>query len=83
MPTITRLKQHRQRALMTQRDLAERAGVTVQTLVRLEHGRTKPHLSTVKRLADALEIDADQLWDATPEWECEALTGDRTAAHSA
>ena len=50
---------------LSQKDLAARAGVTVDTISRLETGRgTRPYPSTRKKIADALGAaiaDVDEL----------------------
>lgn len=48
----------RQRALLTQEQLAERAGLNVRTIRRLENGRLKrPRSASVRMLVDALDLD--------------------------
>lgn len=47
----------RRRALFTIRELSELAGVSKQTIVDLEHGRTDPQLRTIKLLSQALNVD--------------------------
>ncbi|MFF2374967.1 helix-turn-helix domain-containing protein [Streptomyces xiamenensis] len=50
----------RQRSGMTQEQLAERSGVSVSTIRRLENGRSADHrLGTVNLLADALEAEPE------------------------
>ena len=46
---------------LSQRDLAERAGVVYPLVARLELGQTDPRLSTLHRLAEALGIDVVDL----------------------
>jgi DNA-binding XRE family transcriptional regulator len=47
---------HRRRAAgLRQSDLAKRAGVRVETLSRLEHGKHSPNVATVEKLVRALE----------------------------
>ncbi len=64
-----RLKEWRERRLLTQRELAERVGVTPGTINRIERGVHRPQLSTVRKLAEALGVHADDLveWEARPE----------------
>jgi tetratricopeptide (TPR) repeat protein/transcriptional regulator with XRE-family HTH domain len=51
------LRAHRLGALLTQEQLAERAGVSPRTIRELEHGRVrKPRLDSVRLLADALGL---------------------------
>jgi transcriptional regulator with XRE-family HTH domain len=51
------LKALRQRAGLSQRELAERIGTTQSAIARLEKGETEPKFCTVERLADALNRD--------------------------
>ena len=53
----------RMRKLLTQRELAAKAGVTQATVALLERGRTKARISTVRKLAAALAVDAAELVD--------------------
>jgi predicted ATPase/transcriptional regulator with XRE-family HTH domain len=65
-----RLRRLRERAGLTQEELAERAGLTVHAVSALERGtRTRPYPHTVRSLAAALEITAaqqDELVAAVP-----------------
>ena len=56
----TRLKQLRERHILTQKELGERAGVPVVTISRIETAWRgfRPYPSTVRKLADALGVDA-------------------------
>lgn len=49
-----RLLQRRQEVGLTQKDLARRAGVRVETLNRIEKGRTTPDFRTVRKLVNAM-----------------------------
>jgi transcriptional regulator with XRE-family HTH domain len=52
-----RLRAHRMRRFMSQAELAKRAGLTAQTVMRLERGDvTHPLARTVRQLAEALGI---------------------------
>lgn len=54
---LSRLRELRLQATMSQADLAERAGVARTTIVRLETGSPKPiHPSTIRKLAEALNV---------------------------
>jgi len=46
----------RRRQALTEREVAERVGVSRQTVVNWEHGKTLPPLTMVRPLADVLEI---------------------------
>jgi transcriptional regulator with XRE-family HTH domain len=56
-----RLKNLRTRRALTQRELAERAGISTNALNRLELDKAEPHMSTLRKLARALEIDPTEL----------------------
>jgi len=49
-----RLLQRRQDAGLTQKDLAKLAGVRVETLNRIENGRTTPDFRTIRKLVIAI-----------------------------
>ncbi|OGC01502.1 MAG: hypothetical protein A3G35_01335 [candidate division NC10 bacterium RIFCSPLOWO2_12_FULL_66_18] len=51
---------------MSQRALAERAGVGYVLVARLELGQTDPRLSTLRRLAEALNITVGELVEGAP-----------------
>jgi transcriptional regulator with XRE-family HTH domain len=56
-----RLRDLRKRALMSQRELAKRSGVGVTTIVRIERNQVEPHGATIRKLAEALEVDPAEL----------------------
>jgi transcriptional regulator with XRE-family HTH domain len=51
-----RVRLLRRRRGWTQRELAERAGVTHTTIVRLERGGSDPNISTIRKVAEALGV---------------------------
>ena len=55
------LKRERVRALLTQQELAERAGVGYPTISRIENDHAEPHFRTIRKLAKALGIDPAEL----------------------
>ena len=55
------LKQLRTARGLTQAEVAQRLGVTRQTISSYESGRTMPDLETLKRLTDILGCDLEQL----------------------
>jgi transcriptional regulator with XRE-family HTH domain len=57
---IPNLKALRQRALLTQRELAEKSGVTMVTIARAETGHDV-QFSTVKKLGEALGVNPREL----------------------
>src|SRR5690348_458504 len=55
------LKQYRLWAGLSQRGLAEKAGISDRQLLKLERGRTETaHISTARLLADALDLTGDR-----------------------
>jgi transcriptional regulator with XRE-family HTH domain len=61
-PLKERLKEERRRAALTQGELAEKAGVGINTIVRIETGEiTDPRVSTLRKLARALDLEARDL----------------------
>ena len=56
-----RLRQLREERALRQEDLAELAGVGKNTINRLERNKTEPHMTTVRKLAAALEVDPAEL----------------------
>lgn len=62
MLTVVRTLRKRRRMLeLSQRELAARAGIGEKHLGEIERGLRDPHLSTVIRLVDALELHPDEL----------------------
>ncbi len=55
------MKRERERALLTQQELAERAGIGLTTLNRIENDHAEPHFRTIRKIARALGIDAANL----------------------
>ncbi len=55
------VKRARKRALLTQGELAEKAGIGQTTLNRIEKGHTGPHFRTIRKIAKALGVDAKEL----------------------
>ncbi len=64
-PALPHLRAWRVYALLSQKQLADRAGVGVATIIRLERGEHANYL-TVQRLANALGISARRLADEPP-----------------
>jgi transcriptional regulator with XRE-family HTH domain len=56
-----KLKATRTRRLLTQEELAERAGVSAATVVRVERDQAEPHFSTIRKLAKALGVGPTEL----------------------
>ena len=56
-----RLKALRIEQALTQEELATEAGVAANTVARLERNETEPHMSTARKLAQALGIHPREL----------------------
>lgn len=56
-----RLKELRTGRLLTQQELAAKAGVSLNTVNRIERGQLEPRFSTVRKLASALDVNAAEL----------------------
>jgi transcriptional regulator with XRE-family HTH domain len=56
-----RLRDLRKRALLTQQELADKSGVGVTTIIRIERNQVEPHGSTIRKLAEALEVEPQEL----------------------
>lgn len=67
MPTMapvkigTKLKRLRERRLLTQAQLGEAAGVNRDQVSRIERDEVEPRFSTIRKLAQALEVDPTEL----------------------
>jgi transcriptional regulator with XRE-family HTH domain len=65
MPTMVKIgdnvRRFRLRKTLTQRQLAEKAGISATALVRIETNQAEPHVSTIRKLSDALGVDAAEL----------------------
>ena len=60
---LSRLRALRERRVLTQQELAQKAGITRATLSRLEGGADNPYPSTIRKLAAALEVDPQALME--------------------
>lgn len=56
------IRHHRERADLSMRRLAERAGISNPYLSQIERGIRKPSAEILKRLSRALEISAESLY---------------------
>jgi len=59
----SKLREARVRRLLTQEELAEKAGVSPSTIVNIEREQTVPHFRTIRKLAQALDVDPTSLLD--------------------
>ena len=56
-----RLRDLRKRSLLTQKELADKSGVGVTTIIRIERNQVEPHGRTIRRLAEALSVAPEEL----------------------
>jgi transcriptional regulator with XRE-family HTH domain len=56
-----RLKDLRIRVALTQEELAAKAGIGKNTVNRVERNLTEPHMSTLRKLAQALGVEPHEL----------------------
>jgi transcriptional regulator with XRE-family HTH domain len=57
----TELRAARERALLTQEELATRANLQPLTISRIETDKVEPRYSTIRKLAKALDVDPTEL----------------------
>ena len=60
---LRRLRAIREQRSLSQRDLADAAGLSVAAIIRLEKGNRFPWPRTVRKLASVLEVEPDALYD--------------------
>jgi transcriptional regulator with XRE-family HTH domain len=71
MPTIEtvkiggNLRRLREDRLLTQAELAERAGIALSSLVRIENDQVDPRFSSIRKLARALGVNPRELTRGT------------------
>ena len=58
---MSRLRQVRERHIMTQREVAASANITVTTLSRIENGKVNPNFSTIRSLAKVFGISPQEM----------------------
>jgi len=63
---LVRLRFWRERKALTQQQLADKAGITRVTVARVEAGLEQPYPTTVRKLADALEVGPEDLMEPLP-----------------
>jgi transcriptional regulator with XRE-family HTH domain len=56
----------RMRRAMTQAELADKAGVGINAIVRIERNQTELRPPTIQKLADALRVDPFEFVDDAP-----------------
>lgn len=56
-----KVRDYRKRALLTQQELADKSGIGVTTIVRIERNQVEPRGQTIRKLSDALDITPSDL----------------------
>ena len=56
-----KLRETRKRALLTQQQLADKSGVGITTIVRIERNQVEPQARTIRKLAEALGAEPHEL----------------------
>jgi len=59
----TKLREAREHLGLTQEEVAQRSGVHVTEVSRMEAGKRDPKISTLRKLAKAVEVKPGQLID--------------------
>jgi transcriptional regulator with XRE-family HTH domain len=67
-----KLREMRLARVLSQRDLAERAGVTQKTVLDLELGRQEPRLQTIRQIAAVLGVDPTEIEEFREALEAKA-----------
>jgi transcriptional regulator with XRE-family HTH domain len=63
---MNRLRELRRRAYLTQEQLAKRAGITGAAVCYIESGKSYPQLETQKKIAAALRVEPEVIFDEPP-----------------
>jgi transcriptional regulator with XRE-family HTH domain len=56
-----KLRETRKRTLLTQQQLADKSGVGVTTIIRIERNQVEPQARTIRKLAEALGVEPHEL----------------------
>ena len=60
---LTHLRRHRRQAEMTQQELADRVGVTRQTILSIEKGKYTPSVALALQLAEVFAVRVEELFE--------------------
>ena len=79
------LKEARKKANLSQREVADAVGVAYSTYSLYESGKREPNVVTIKKIADALNVSANELLgikssEVEPTEKAEYYTNEETAA---
>lgn len=73
----------RRRRLLTQRDLAEKAGVMLSTVYLIETGRTTPVLKVMRKICAALDVGPEEIDEFRAVLEGDPPTRKSNVRHAA
>lgn len=65
MALVTKIKEFREKAGLTQADLAEKVGVRRETIVHLENGKYNPSLKLAMDIAGVFDVTVEELFTFT------------------
>jgi transcriptional regulator with XRE-family HTH domain len=81
LPFGKKLAEARRAAGLTQQELADKAGVHISHVQRIEAGTSQPTVDVLKRLAEALRVSIDLLVFSKPSAEAESRLSDVELLH--
>jgi len=73
MKTGQLIREIRLKKGMTQEELSARTGISSRTIQRIENGKVNPRSFTIQTIADALEVDLEELINNTSNQQTEDL----------
>ena len=75
-----RVREHREAFASSQQEFARESGISRATLSKIEQGRIYPSMQVRKKLAKALGVGPQELWNARPGDPSRDETGRREAS---
>ena len=67
MALVTKIKEFREKAGLTQADLAEKVGAQRETIVHLENGKYNPSLKLAMDIARVFDVTVEELFTFTDQ----------------
>ena len=75
---LPHLRDFRRRAVLSQEQLAEKSGVSRETISKLESGRRGAYPSTIRKLAAGLEVEPRMLMGGVEYFEPEESSSEKS-----
>ena len=75
-----RIREHREAFACSQQEFAQESGISRATLSKIEQGRIYPSMQIRRKLAKALGVGPQELWNARPEGITDQGEGSRKQA---